>query len=435
MGGRGASLMLFTAMVIVVATALFPAASAAAGNFSNEVAALMAVKAALHDPGRVLRDWDAAKNPCRWSMVYCHHGQLRELNLKQNNLSGTLSPAIGRLTSLRVLYLSQNAISGPIPDTIGRMQLLQKLDLSNNQFNGTIPSALGGLLKLQFLDLNNNSLSGPIPDSLSTAPKILRLDLSFNNLSGRRPMFRASIVITGAALFLCRRRRQHQQPAQVPIGSDKASSKCSKEGCQNGPKGYLGHLMQYRTYGKPKQVNGKPALDWSRRKIIALGTARGLRYLHEQCDPKIIHRDIKASNILLDEYLEAVVADFGLAKLVDHEVHIDQSFFQAKELLKQNQLSTFVDKRLKDEYDSAELEEIVQIAMLCTMYYPCHRPMMSEVVRMLEDGDGVAEKWEALKDVEQPKSPPLELLLYAICCDSDQYSSAELQASELSGPR
>ncbi|KAK3140605.1 hypothetical protein QOZ80_5AG0403190 [Eleusine coracana subsp. coracana] len=107
----------------------------------------------------------------------------------------------------------------------------------------------------------------------------------------------------------------------------------------------------------------------------------------------------------------------------------------AKELLKQNQLSTFVDKRLKDEYDSAELEEIVQIAMLCTMYYPCHRPMMSEVVRMLEDGDGVAEKWEALKDVEQPKSPPLELLLYAICCDSDQYSSAELQASELSGPR
>ncbi|GJN35909.1 hypothetical protein PR202_gb24724 [Eleusine coracana subsp. coracana] len=261
----------------------------------------------------------------------------------------------------------------------------------------------------------------------------------------------------------------------------------NKQG-QNGPKGYLGHLVQYRLKGHvsalgddqfhtevevislvahcnllhligfcitaderilvypympngtvasklQEQVNGKPALDWSRRKIIALGTARGLRYLHEQCDPKIIHRDIKASNILLDEYLEAVVADFGLAKLVDHEVHIDQSFFQAKELLKQNQLSTFVDKRLKDEYDSAELEEIVQIAMLCTMYYPCHRPMMSEVVRMLEDGDGVAEKWEALKDVEQPKSPPLELLLFAICCDSDQYSSAELLASELSGPR
>lgn len=65
-------------------------------------------------------------------------------------------------------------------------------------------------------------------------------------------------------------------------------------------------------------VNGEPTLDWPRRKRIALGASQGLLYLHEQCDPKIIHRDIKASNVLLDEYLKAIVADFGLAKLVDH---------------------------------------------------------------------------------------------------------------------
>lgn len=40
--------------------------------------------------------------------------------------------------------------------------------------------------------------------------------------------------------------------------------------------------------------------------------------MHEQCDPKIIHRDVKAANILLDDYCEAVVGDFGLAKLLDH---------------------------------------------------------------------------------------------------------------------
>jgi len=50
------------------------------------------------------------------------------------------------------------------------------------------------------------------------------------------------------------------------------------------------------------------------RKRIALDVAHG------QCDPKIIHCDIKASNILLDKYLEAIVQDFGLAKLVDHGV-------------------------------------------------------------------------------------------------------------------
>ena len=59
-------------------------------------------------------------------------------------------------------------------------------------------------------------------------------------------------------------------------------------------------------------------MDWPTRKRIALGVGRGLLYLHEQCDPKIIHRDVKAANILLDDYCEAVVGDFGLAKLLDH---------------------------------------------------------------------------------------------------------------------
>ncbi|KAK8947098.1 Protein NSP-INTERACTING KINASE 3 [Platanthera zijinensis] len=234
-------------------------------------------------------------------------------------------------------------------------------------------------------------------------------------------------------------------------------------------------------------IHGRPVLDWSRRKRIALGTARGLLYLHEQCDPKIIHRDVKAANILLDEDFEAIVGDFGLAKLLDHQEshvttavrgtvgHIAPEYLstgQSSEktdvfgfgilllelitgqkavdfgrgtnqkgvmlhwVMKLHQekiLSMMVDKDLKYDYNKVELEEMVQVALLCTQYYPARRPKMSEVVRMLE-GDGLNEKWEATQSLDTPKSrsgeqPPPKYLDYM------EESSLDIEAIELSGPR
>ncbi|KAB2637091.1 hypothetical protein D8674_027625 [Pyrus ussuriensis x Pyrus communis] len=58
-------------------------------------------------------------------------------------------------------------------------------------------------------------------------------------------------------------------------------------------------------------------LDWPTRFNILLGTARGLAYLHEESRPRVVHRDVKASNILLDAELSPKISDFGLAKLYD----------------------------------------------------------------------------------------------------------------------
>ncbi|XP_061991247.1 probable LRR receptor-like serine/threonine-protein kinase At2g23950 isoform X2 [Rosa rugosa] len=196
------------------------------------------------------------------------------------------------------------------------------------------------------------------------------------------------------------------------------------------------------------RLRGKPTLDWNTRKRIAIGAARGLLYLHEQCDPKIIHRDVKAANVLLDDYCEAIVGDFGLAKLLDHADshvttavrgtvgHIAPEYLSTgqssektdvfgfgillielitgmralefgktvnqkgamlewvKTVQQEKKVELLVDRELGNNYDRIEVGEMLQVALLCTQYLPAHRPKMSEVVRMLE-GDGLAEKWAA----------------------------------------
>lgn len=70
-------------------------------------------------------------------------------------------------------------------------------------------------------------------------------------------------------------------------------------------------------------VAANEILDFSKRLHIALGTARGILYLHTGSNPPIFHRDIKASNILLDKDLNPKIADFGLARIFsENDTHV-----------------------------------------------------------------------------------------------------------------
>ncbi|KAL4570201.1 hypothetical protein LXL04_025852 [Taraxacum kok-saghyz] len=76
-------------------------------------------------------------------------------------------------------------------------------------------------------------------------------------------------------------------------------------------------------YWLHERPDGRSKLYWNTRRKIAQGAIRGLAYLHQSCDPHILHRDIKSSNILLDEDFEAHLADFGLARLIlPYDTHV-----------------------------------------------------------------------------------------------------------------
>ncbi|XP_072085546.1 probable LRR receptor-like serine/threonine-protein kinase At5g10290 isoform X6 [Arachis hypogaea] len=232
---------------------------------------------------------------------------------------------------------------------------------------------------------------------------------------------------------------------------------------------------------------GEAVLDWPTRKKVALGTARGLEYLHEQCNPKIIHRDVKAANVLLDGDFEAVVGDFGLAKLVDVRRtnvttqvrgtmgHIAPEYLSTgkssektdvfgygimllelvtgqraidfsrleeeddvllldhvKKLEREKRLDAIVDRNLKQNYKIEEVEMIVQVALLCTQASPEDRPAMSEVVRML-DGEGLAERWEEWQHVEVNRRQDYERLQRRLGWGEDSINNQD--AIELSGGR
>ncbi|KAK6133539.1 hypothetical protein DH2020_032668 [Rehmannia glutinosa] len=409
--------------------------------------------------------------------------------MASSGLSGTLSPSIGNLSHLRTMLLQNNQLSGVVPAEIGKLSELQTLDLSGNQFDGEIPSSLGRLTRLSYLRLSRNKLSGQIPRDVANLTgeqdcefnighlkrfSLRELQIATSNFNPKNILGQGGFgvvykgILPNRTVVAVKRFKdpsftgemQFQTEVEM-IGLALHRNLLRLYGfCMTPeekllvypfmPNGSVADrlrglsFLQFGTHDLKDLYPGqeKPSLDWSKRMRIALGASRGLLYLHEQCNPKIIHRDVKAANILLDESFEAVVGDFGLAKLLDprdsHVTtavrgtvgHIAPEYLSTgqssektdvfgfgilllelitgqkaldaangqvqkgmildwvKILYGEKRLVELVDKNLKECYNSDELEKAVELALQCTQSNPDLRPKMSEVLRILEGING-----------------------------------------------
>ncbi|XP_010494199.1 PREDICTED: probable LRR receptor-like serine/threonine-protein kinase At1g12460 [Camelina sativa] len=204
------------------------------------------------------------------------------------------------------------------------------------------------------------------------------------------------------------------------------------------PNGSLYDNLHVRIFPVASSSHGNTDLNWHRRFQIALGTAKALSFLHNDCKPAILHLNVKSTNILLDERYEAKLSDYGLEKFlpVMDSFGLTKKFHNAvgyiapelaqqslrasekcdvyshgvvllelvtgrkpvespsgnqvlilkdyvRDLLETGSASVCFDRRLRD-FEENELIQVMKLGLICTSENPLKRPSMAEVVQVLE---------------------------------------------------
>ena len=140
-------------------------------------------------------------DPCTWYGVYCDYGRVRELNLENNNLVGTIPEEIGQLERLDVLILANNQLSGTVPDAIGNLFNMFFIVLSDNNLSGEFPDIFDAWHQIHDIRINNNNFEGPLPSSLGSRTTLRVVEFWNNNFSGCFPFSYKNLCTNKATVF------------------------------------------------------------------------------------------------------------------------------------------------------------------------------------------------------------------------------------------
>ncbi|GLJ22267.1 hypothetical protein SUGI_0419050 [Cryptomeria japonica] len=287
---------------------------------------------------------------------------LEIIDLSDNNLNGTIPDSLASLTNLKILNLENNNLTGTVPVALINNKNLN-LSLSGNVHlcatgendcrgkstnKGLIIGlGIGGAIILAILlcgalqiirrnyiaSESTESLISPMPKDLITPTyreysyrEVKEITSEFSKQIGRGgfgPVFYGCLK-TGKEVAVKVRSETSKQGVKEFLTEVSLLSRMHHKNlvkflgyCCEGEYQIL--IYEHLSKGNLRQLlhgsyGSKHCLDWETRLTIAINAAQGLEYLHTGCKPQIIHRDIKSSNILLSESMEAKVADFGLSR-------------------------------------------------------------------------------------------------------------------------
>ncbi|XP_031268841.1 putative leucine-rich repeat receptor-like protein kinase At2g19210 [Pistacia vera] len=419
------------------------------------------------------------------------------LNLSSSGIDGKISPDISKLTSIQILDLSNNNFTGPVPDFLLQLPYLKELILTGNKLEGSIPAGLWEKQKDNLLSLSvhenpdlcpkascakKNKLIIPLLEAAVSLCILLtviatlwgfkrrkqgKTDLNNNRsleLKNRRFSYSDVVKITNnfetvigkggfGTVYLgyvddnqvavkmlspssAQGYKQFQAEVELLMRVHHKNLTTLVGYCDEGINmGLIYEFMANGNLEKHLLGDNEDILSWEGRLKIAVEAAQGLEYLHNGCKPPIFHRDVKSTNILLNENFQAKLADFGVSRvflaeggthvsttIVGTPGYLDPEYYISNRLTEKSDVYSFgvvlleiitsksvvennsdrthisqwvsfmlakadiknvIDPRLQGDFNLNSVQKAVEIAMACISPSSANRPTMNQIVNQL----------------------------------------------------